>query len=279
MAWWLSLAILLGAAQTNDVVYGQGYAAKEPGAVPFAQDCTLDVYAPKGKGPFPGVVIVHGGSFQNGSKETKPIVALAKDLAKEDFACFVINYRKVPDNPSAPEGWRGTILQQAIHAAFVDTKTAVRFVRANAAEYRVDPTRIAVIGESAGAFAALAAGASDPEDFANDGPELPPLDKNHNDTDARVQAVVDLWGNAELIMNEFSSGDPPVMIVHGKNDFHIGTFFTAALNIEAACKKAGIPVVLHPVDGKGHGCWDAEIDGKPLNDVIAAWLHATMPAR
>jgi len=279
MAWWLSLAILLGAAQTSDVVYGQGYAAKEPGAAPFAQDRTLDVYAPKGKGPFPGVVIVHGGSFQNGSKETKPIVALAKDLAKEDFACFVINYRKVPDNPPAPEGWRGTILQQAIHAAFVDTKTAVRFVRAHAADYHVDPTRIAVIGESAGAFAALAAGASDPEDFANDGPELLPLDKNHNDTDARVQAVVNLWGNAELIMNEFSPGDPPVMIVHGKNDFHIGTFFTAALNIEAACKKAGIPVVLHPVDGKGHGCWDAEIDGKPLNDVIADWLHATMPAR
>ena len=78
-----------------------------------------------------------------------------------------------------------------------------------------------MVGESAGAFAALAAGASDPEDFAHDGPELPPLDKNHNDTSAGVQAVVNLWGNAELIMDEFSPGDPPVMIVHGTADLHV----------------------------------------------------------
>lgn len=276
MAWWISLAFLLGAVETSDVVYGQGYVAKEVGAAPIAQDLTLDVYAPKGSGPFPGVVIVHGGSFQNGSKETRPIVELAKELTKADFVCFVINYRKVPDNPPAPEHWRATILNRAIHAAFTDVKTAVRFARANAPAYHVDPARMAVIGESAGAFAALAAGVSDPEDFANDGPDLPPLDKNNNGTSSRVAAVVDLWGNAELIMDKFSPGDPPVMIVHGLNDYHIGTFFTAAQNIEAACKKAGIPVVLHPVDGKGHGCWDAEIDGKPLAKAIALWLHETL---
>lgn len=276
MAWWLGIALLLGAVEAKDVVYGQGYVAAQVGGAPMARDLTLDAYRPKGEGPFPAVVIVHGGSFQNGSKDGKAITRLAEDLADAGFAAFAINYRKVPDNPPAPEGWRATLLQQAIHSAFVDVKTALRYVRANAAELKVDPARIAVVGESAGAFAALAAGMSDPEDFANDGPELAPLPGNHLEVSARVGAVVDLWGNAELIMNEFTPGDPPVMIVHGTKDYHIGTFFTAAQNIEAACKKAGIPVVLHAIEGAGHGCWDAEINGKPLAKAIAAWLHETL---
>ena len=268
--------VCVRAEEFKDVVYGQGYVAGEkPGAF-VAKDLTLDAYLPKGDGPFPALVMAHGGSFQGGSKEARQLRALAKDLADEGFACFSINYRKVGDNPPAPTGWDATILQQAMHACFTDMRTAIRHVRANAAKYKVDPARIAVLGESAGAFAAIAAGVADAGDFLNDRPDLPPLAMNNLAVESRVAAVVDLWGNAEMVMKKFSPGDAPMLIIHGKADYHIGTFYAAALNIAAACKANGIPHELHGIEGAGHGCWDAEIEGKPLAEVVAAWLKRTL---
>lgn len=272
----LAMAPAALAAEILDVVYGQGYVAGPTAGAFVPKDLTLDVLSPKGDGPFPAVIMAHGGSFQNGSKEFKKLRALANALVEEGFVCFLINYRKVSDAPPAPEGWNATILQQAMHACFTDTRTAVRYARANAAQYKVDPARIAVLGESAGAFAALAAGVADPTDFTHDRPDLPPLEKNNNATSSAVAAVVDLWGNAQLILDKFSPGDAPILILHGKADFHIGTFYTAALNIAAACEANKIPHELHGIEGAGHGCWDAEIEGKPISAVISAWLKRTM---
>lgn len=277
----LAIAILCcaaaGAVETKDVVYGQGYVGTSLEATTFTpKDLTLDVLAPKGAGPFPAIVVVHGGSFQNGSKESKRVVELAEAIQDEGFACFLINYRKTGDFPPAPAPWNTTILQRAIHASFVDTKTALRFVRANAAAYNVDPARIAVLGESAGAFSALGVGMGDAVDYMNDGPELAPLEKNNLATPATVRAVVDLWGNAELIRDKFSPGDPPVMIVHGKADFHIGTFFAAAQNIKALCDANQIPCVLYGIEGAGHGCFEATVDGKPISALVAAFLKDAM---
>lgn len=267
------LALGTRAGEVLDVVYAQGYTAPGAPGEFVAKDLTLDALTPDGPGPFPAVVMVHGGSFQNGSKEVKKLRQLANQLVDEGFACFLINYRKVGDAPPAPKGWNATILQQAIHACFVDTRAAVRFVRANAVEYRVDPARIAVLGESAGAFAAIAAAVADPGDFLDDGPGHPPLPANNNGVSSAIAAAVDLWGNAELVMDRFSPGDAPILIIHGKADFHIGTFYAAALNIAAACKANNIPHELHGIDGAGHGCWDAEINGKPLSAAIAAFLR------
>src|SRR5436190_16982228 len=99
---------------------------------------------PSGNGPFPAIVVVHGGSFQNGDKDNPKISALVSDLVDDGFACFIINYRMTGDNPPAPAPWNNTLIQAAIHASFVDTKTAIRFVRANAAVYHVDANKIAV---------------------------------------------------------------------------------------------------------------------------------------
>lgn len=276
----LSLAILLTTSQARaaknehrDVVYAQGYVAPTAESTEYQKkDLLLDALLPSGDGPHPALVVVHGGSFQNGDKANKRLSELMEDLVKDGYACFSINYRMTGDNPPAPAPWNLTLLQRAIHASFVDTKAAVRFVRANAAAYKVDPNRIAVLGESAGAFSALGVGMGDATDFVNDGPDLPPLESNNLGTSAAVRAVVDLWGNAELIRNKFNAGDPPVLIVHGKADIHIGTFYVAALNIEALCKANNIPVTLYGIEGFGHGCFDAKINGKPLATAIAAWL-------
>ena len=103
----------------------------------------LDAYIPKGPGPFPAVIIAHGGGWEAGDKVTY-VTPLFEPLAKAGFAWFSINYRLTPRYRHQDQ--------------IQDLREAIRFVRANEKTFRVDPNRIAVIGESAsGQMAALLA--------------------------------------------------------------------------------------------------------------------------
>ena len=94
----------------------------------------LDAYVPAGEGRRPAVVMIHGGGWRVGDKASwQPE---AERLAARGWVAFSINYRL--DEPVV------------FPAEIDDAQAAVRWVRANAAEYRVDPDRIAAIGESAG---------------------------------------------------------------------------------------------------------------------------------
>src|SRR5438045_1220523 len=96
---------------------------------------TLDAFVPEGAGPFPTCILVHGGGFTKGDK-TSFIKPLFEPLSKAGFAWFTINYRLAPAHR-----WP---------ACLDDVETAIRWVRAHAREYKVDTSRIALIGESAG---------------------------------------------------------------------------------------------------------------------------------
>src|SRR5262245_4905363 len=94
----------------------------------------LDAYIPKGPGPFPAVIIAHGGGWEAGDKVTY-VTPLFEPLAKAGFAWFSINYRLTP--------------QYRHQDQIQDLREAIRFVRANEKTFRVDPNRITVINESA----------------------------------------------------------------------------------------------------------------------------------
>src|SRR5882757_8786098 len=96
---------------------------------------TLDAFVPEGAGPFPTCILVHGGGWMRGDKQSY-IKPLFEPLSKAGFAWFTINYRLAPDHR-----WP---------ACADDVATAIRWVRANAKKYNVDAGRIAIIGESAG---------------------------------------------------------------------------------------------------------------------------------
>src|SRR4051812_15776377 len=96
---------------------------------------TLDAYVPEGPGPFPTCILVHGGGFIRGDKQTF-ITPIFAPLAKAGFTWFTINHRLAPKHR-----WP---------ACADDVATAIRWVRKHASEYKVDPQRIAIIGESAG---------------------------------------------------------------------------------------------------------------------------------
>ena len=107
----------------KEIVYDSRYGLK------------LDAWRPAGRGPFPAVVLVHGGGWEAGDKVTY-LTPLLRPLSKAGFAWFSINYRLTPavGHPEQLE----------------DLRSAIRFVHRNARRFRIDPRRIAILGESAG---------------------------------------------------------------------------------------------------------------------------------
>ena len=130
LAGWLSKEMNLRAADhqpyiTNlqkDIVYDERH------------NLRLDAYVPPGTGPHSAVVIVHGGGWEAGDKVTY-VTPLFEPLAKAGFAWFSIDYRLTPDASHEEQ------LQ--------DLRGAIAFIRSNSDRFRIDPNRIAIVGESA----------------------------------------------------------------------------------------------------------------------------------
>jgi hypothetical protein len=148
-----------------------------------------------------------------------------------------INYRLLPYNKCC---YALTI--ECTNAAFNaqhDAQAAVRWLRANAAQYRIDPDRIAIAGFSAGALTSLFVG-SRPED---------PGDSGNPGYSSRVGAAVSYSGGLPA-NNFFDQGDAPTMIFHGTND-EVVPFGWARSNA-CALDAAGVPVVFEPLQGVNH---------------------------
>ncbi len=94
----------------------------------------LDAYIPPGRGSFPAVIIAHGGGWEAGDKVTY-VTPVFEPLARAGFAWFSIDYRLTP--------------QFRHEDQLDDLREAIRFVRNNAKRFRIDPNRLAILGESA----------------------------------------------------------------------------------------------------------------------------------
>lgn len=261
------------------LVYGVGHVYDGAQDAYVLQDLLFDLMQPTDS-PLeqrPALILIHGGGFTEGSKEDEDLFVLGNNLASAGYVCFLIDYRLMGSQPPAPPPYDATDLQTAAHAATVDAKTAIRHVRANAAEYAVAPNRIAVIGESAGAIAGMAASVSDQGEYAADGEAFPIPGQNNPGVDEIVMATVDLWGSADEFLDEFDSADPPIMVVHGGQDFTVGISLLPALNIISECKDHGIPYRYYPDPEAGHGVWELEVDGKNLSQLIFDFLQEFMP--
>ncbi|MBI2422810.1 MAG: alpha/beta fold hydrolase [Candidatus Hydrogenedentes bacterium] len=266
-------------AFTRDIKYGSGYVRGPSAGAYVLQDLFFDLLVPTdaGAGLLPAVLLVHGGGFTGGSRGSEDLLRYADALAREGYACFLMDYRVAGENPPAPAEYSGDALTRAAHAAFVDTKVALRHIRAKSALYGVDPNRIAVFGESAGAFAALAAGMTDAIDFLNDGPEFPVPPENNLLTNPLPQAVISFWGNADRILDEFDPTDPPLMVAHGWLDENPATpYFPGVTHIVEACLEHGIDLRLYTLPLSGHGAWNARVDGVGLAALSVDFLDEVL---
>jgi len=123
----------------------------------------LDSYLPTGKGPFPAVLVVHGGAWASGGKTQ--LAPYAIGLAANGFAAFAINYRLAP--------------RYKFPAQIDDCRSAVRWIREHAADYRVDPERLGAVGYSAGGHLVTLLGVTGKKG-----------DPKTETTDTRLQAIV-----------------------------------------------------------------------------------------
>lgn len=159
----------------------------------------LDIYLPaEGDGPFPTYIFVHGGAFIAGDKQDVQFL-LAADGINRGYAVVSVEYRKGFES-KAPN-------------ALYDVKAAIRFLRAHAAEYRLDPARFAIGGDSAGAYYAVFAAATSAVP-AFDGP----VPANPEQSDA-VQAVIAQCGCYDLL----TLTPPPEVEANAPKEFVPGT--------------------------------------------------------
>ncbi|HEX2854126.1 MAG TPA: alpha/beta hydrolase [Opitutaceae bacterium] len=267
------LSLLVGSAFAEhriDVEYGKA----------GGESLRLDTYVPEGAGPFPAVILIHGGGWNAGDKSGGPskgyMYPMHEPLEKAGFAWFSINYRLAPTH--------------RYPACIEDVETAIRWVKAHAAEYRIDPNRIAISGESAGGhLAALAVVRAD--------------------ASTRVAAVVPFYGNLDLtarrqpgsalppnlvslfgretfddearkLLTDASPiagvkpGLPPFLLVHGDADAKVPAFQSEAM--AKRLREAGVPWELISVKGGDHGMrnWDAATP--EYKEQVVAWLKRTL---
>ena len=153
------------------------------------QPLRLDLYLPSAPASArPLVIFVHGGSWNSGNKDVIQPAMLA--LLSQGIALASINYRLVnTQDASLYGGMSAVIFPAAVH----DVKAAIRFLRANAATYGLDPQRFASWGSSAGAhLASLAA-------LSNGNAALEGSVGNNLGTSSAVQLAVVAYGPSDLL--------------------------------------------------------------------------------
>ena len=144
-----------------------------------SQSQKLDVYLPdEGDGPFPVILSIHGGAYRAGDKGDSQVMPMLEGI-KRGYAIVSVNYR---------------LSQEAIFPAQIyDIKAAVRWIRANAEQYKFNPDKIAAWGGSAGGHLSALLGTS------GDVKELEDLMMGNPDYSSRVQAVIDWFGPTDFL--------------------------------------------------------------------------------
>lgn len=253
----------------------------------------VDLHVPDGPGPFPAAILVHGGGFDEGSRSTnnRPLFDV---LADAGFAWFSIDYRLAP----------GVHFPEAMD----DVNSAIRWLKANASKYHVNPSKIAIIGESAGGFFVNYAG-------------------THETPETRVAAVVDIYGavdygklaelrrehperfNMASINRHASNGGgihffgveqldapglaklravspifavhkgmPPFLCIHGTKDDQV--VYEQSTAMCQAMHKVGAVCDLITVEGGGHGMgsWKAP-EMQHWKPEMVTWLKKTLDVK
>ena len=218
----------------------------------------LDLYVPENsERPLPLIIWIHGGRWRYGTKEDCPVLP----WTREGYVVASINYRLSQD--------------ARFPAQIEDCKAAIRWLRTNAAQYKIDPDRVAAWGGSAGGHLASLLGTTG---------DVTEWEQGHAAGSSRVQAVIDWFGRADLTqactdpvlgdspsalliggsgpgfaelarkaspITHVSADDPPFLIMHGDMDNVVPLSQSRAF--AEALRAAGVKVKLVVLKGVGHG--------------------------
>jgi dipeptidyl aminopeptidase/acylaminoacyl peptidase len=216
------------AVKTADVTYGTA-----PNIDGSTATLKADVFRPPGDTVTsrPLIVWVHGGGFRAGSKTSPEIVDEASTFARKGYVTVSIDYRlSAGCAPITSE------CVQGIFNSVEDAKTAVRFFKANATTYGIDPTRVAIGGSSAGAIIAMGVGYG----VQQSGTPNPA---------SKVQAAVSLSGGV-IFTGSIDANDSPALLFHGDADT-IVPYATSQDTVDVA-HAVGAEAYLIDFVGAGH---------------------------
>lgn len=229
----------------------------------------LNLARPKtGNGPFPTVLCIHGGGFRAGKRESYD--ALCVKLAERGYVAVTMTYRLAP--------------KHKFPAAVHDTKAAVRWLRANAAKYKINPDKLGVTGGSAGGHLAQFLGVT-----ANV-PQFEGTGGNANQS-SRVTCVVNVYGPSDFTKSYGKSVDAhevlplwfggdlsthqalhiqasplywvtpnaaPTLCIHGTEDKYVA--HEQAIWLIDKLKAATVEAELLTLEGAGHGFKGADAE-------------------
>jgi acetyl esterase/lipase len=233
-----------------DVLWNREYVKRDSGRL------AMDVYIPHGAGPFPGVLVVHGGAWSVGTR--LQLASFAKALAEHGYTAACVSYRLAP--------------KHTFPAQLYDCQAAVRSLRQHADEYKIDPTRIGGFGYSAGGQLVALLGTMSDGDYRENGV---PADA----PSARLQAVVAggapcdfrgmpknssqlaYWlGGTRTAKPEayrvaspaafITNDDPPMFFFHGAGDLLVPP--NSPQRMVALLTKAGVKAEMHLIKDAGH---------------------------
>ncbi len=282
---WLLVAITLFGIDHG--AYAQPFAVQVRTAIAYGPDPQQqgDIYAPvQPVGPLPTVVMIHGGGWVEGARQTGD--PIAKLVAGMGLVVFNIDYR-LADEAQPRTRWP---------AQLADAQLAVRFLRAHAEAFGVDPARVGAMGDSAGGHLAVLLGAVH---------TIVPGDDSgrYSDQQTDVKAVIDEFGPTDLAAlgpgfarnnialfgtptpssSTLQSASPlslvggrvaPIYILHGTADAVVP--FEQSRALVRVLRARGIKPVLVPFEG-GH-----EYEGVPIEKVAlmlneaTRWMVATL---
>lgn len=263
--WQLALGSNATAEEKYDVIADQVYVERESGPL------KADLYVPKGDGLFPTIVVVHGGAWASGTKAQ--LAGVARGLAERGYTTAAISYRLAP--------------QDTFPAQIYDCQAAVRWLRSNAAKYKVNPDLVGGYGYSAGGHLVALLGALDDDDFREEGvPKDAPS--------ARLQVVVAGGAPCDFRMlpsdsqrlaywlggtpaekpdayreasptTYVTSDDPPMFFFHGGADEIVP--IRSPQRMVEQLKKAGVAVEFYEIPGAGH--MRAVAEGSSIQQALA----------
>ena len=153
------------------------------------RELKLDVIMPAdGNGPFPALLVIHGGGWAAGNK--KDVRFVMEEAAKRGYVAISPQYRFAP--------------QDLFPAQVLDVKNAVRWAKTHAKEYKINPDKLGATGFSAGGHLSLMLGVTGPDDgLEGDAPAGSPS--------TRIQAVVNYFGPTDLLATDLPEVTKPIL--------------------------------------------------------------------
>ncbi len=263
----IALTVILPGGVAADVTVEENITYGEGGDT----ELKLDIARPVGDGPFPAIVFIHGGGWYQGTRQGYR--GQIMEAARRGYVATTISYRLMKFDEKKKETTTATA---SFPAQIYDAKAAIRWLRANAAKYHIDPGHVGVTGSSAGGHLSLLVGLTDVKsNLEGDG--------GNPDQSSRVQAVVNVYSPTDIaachkdssvawIFRLFMGGtpdetaetykqaspvtyvsrdNPPVLTLHGDRDALVPVAQATTLNDKM--KAAGASHTLMIFEGQGHG--------------------------